>query len=43
MRQKLDMERVWRHALRAVPRTVDEQDPLPLPDTCPFTLEELLE
>jgi hypothetical protein len=43
MRQKLDMERIWRHALRAIPRTVDEQDPLPLPEVCPYTLEELLE
>jgi hypothetical protein len=43
MRQKLDIERIWRHALRALPRTVDDQAPLPLPDLCPYTLEELLQ
>jgi len=42
MRQKLDVDRIWRHALRAVPRQVDDQDPLPLPKTCPFTLDDLL-
>jgi hypothetical protein len=43
MRQKLDMNRIWRHALRALPRTVDDQGPLPLPELCPYTLEELLQ
>ena len=43
MHQKLDMERIWHHALRAMPRKVDDQDPLPLPEACPFTLEELLQ
>ena len=43
MRQKLDMNRIWRHALRALPRTVDDQEPLPLPELCPYTLEELLQ
>ena len=43
MRQKLVMDRIWRHALRATPRMIDDQDPLPLPELCPYTLEELLQ
>jgi hypothetical protein len=43
MRQKLDMNRIWRHALRALPGTIDDQDPLPPPELCPYTLEELLQ
>jgi Domain of unknown function DUF29 len=42
MRQKLDMERIWRHAVRALPETTEGQAPLPLPADCPVTLDELL-
>jgi hypothetical protein len=42
MRQRLDMTRIWRRALRAVPDVIDGQLPLPLPASCPVTLDELL-
>jgi hypothetical protein len=42
MRQRLNLARIYRQALRAVPETVDGQPPLPLPELCPVTLDELL-
>jgi hypothetical protein len=42
MRQKIDMERIYRQALQAIPETIDGQPPLPLPKSCPITLDELL-
>jgi hypothetical protein len=42
MRQRLDLARIYRQALRAVPATMDGQPPQPLPDACPATLDELL-
>jgi hypothetical protein len=42
MRRKLDMARIHRQALRALPETMDGQPPLPLPEICPATLDELL-
>jgi hypothetical protein len=42
MRQRIDMAKVYRRALRAMPATMDDQPPLPLPETCPVTLDELL-
>ena len=42
MRQRIDMTRLWRLALRAVPRRIDGQPPLPVPQTCPMTLDQLL-
>jgi len=42
MRRKLDMSRIYRQALRALPETMDGQPPQPLPETCPATLDELL-
>jgi len=42
MRQKIDMAQLYRRALRAVPETIDGLAPLPLPETCPVTLDELL-
>jgi hypothetical protein len=42
MRQRLDLDRLYRQALRAVPQTMDGTPPEPLPDSCPLTLEELL-
>jgi hypothetical protein len=41
MRQKLDMERIYRHARRALPETMDDVAPLPTPANMP-TLDELL-
>ncbi len=42
MRQRLDLGRIYRQALRALPQAMDGQPPLPLPETCPTTLDELL-
>lgn len=42
MRQRIDLARLYRQALRAIPETQDSQAPLPLPETCCYTLEELL-
>jgi hypothetical protein len=42
MRQRLDLARVYRRALRALPGSMDGQAPLPVPQACPVTLDELL-
>jgi hypothetical protein len=42
MRQRLDLAGIYRRALRAMPDTIDGQPPLPVPGTCPVTLDELL-
>jgi hypothetical protein len=42
MRQWLDLARIYRQALRALPETLGGQPPFPLPDACPATLDELL-
>ena len=42
MRQRINLDRIYRQALRALPETVDGQAPLPVPDVCPVTLDELL-
>jgi len=42
MRQRINLDRLYRQACRAVPETNDGQSPLPLPDACPVTLDELL-
>lgn len=42
MRQRIDLGRLYRRALRAMPETIDDQPPLPVPPECPVTLEELL-
>ena len=42
MRQRIDLEKIYRRALRAIPDTIDGTAPLPIPATCPFTLDELL-
>jgi hypothetical protein len=42
MRQRIDLAKLYREALRAMPDTVDGQPPLPVPVTCPVTLDELL-
>jgi hypothetical protein len=42
MRGKIDMADLYRRARRLMPDTIDGQAPLPLPDTCPVTLDELL-
>jgi hypothetical protein len=42
MRQKIDVARLYRQALRAMPETIDDVPPLPVPAECPVTLDELL-
>lgn len=41
MRQRIDMQRLYRHARKALPETMDGIPPLPLPAELP-TLDELL-
>lgn len=42
MRQRIDLARIYRRALRIMPDTIDGQPPLPVPQDCPVTLDELL-
>lgn len=42
MRQKIDLAALYADALAATPDAMDGQPPLPLPQTCPVTLDELL-
>ena len=42
MRQRLDLDRIFRQALRALPASIDGQEPLPVPQGCPVTLDHLL-
>jgi hypothetical protein len=42
MRQKIDVVDLYADALAAMPETIDGQPPLPVPDVCPVTLDELL-
>jgi hypothetical protein len=44
MGQKIDVDRLYRIALRQVSKARDDsgRDPLPLPQTCPCTLDQLL-
>ena len=42
MRQRLDLDRLYRQALRAIPAMMNGLPPLPLPRQCAVTLDELL-
>ena len=42
MRQRLDAEKLYRQALRGLPEKLDALDPLPVPATCPVTIDEML-
>jgi hypothetical protein len=42
MRQRIDVDELYKRALDRLPDSVDGQPPLPLPATCPVTLDELL-
>ncbi len=42
MRQKLDIADLYNDARKAVPEMMDGQAPAPVPETCPFTLDQLL-
>ena len=40
--RRIDMAKLYREAVRRMPETIDEVAPLPVPQVCPVTLEELL-
>ena len=42
MRQRIDLAEIYADALEALPETMDGIAPGPVPDQCPFTLDELL-
>jgi hypothetical protein len=42
MRQKIDVNAIYAKALRLLPEKIDGQPPLPVPEQCPVTLDELL-
>jgi Domain of unknown function DUF29 len=42
MATKIDMAKLYRQALRALPETMDDQLPLPVPEACPVTLGEMV-
>jgi hypothetical protein len=42
MRQRIDVPGLYSDAIKALPETMDGQAPLPVPATCPVTLDELL-
>jgi hypothetical protein len=42
MRQHIDVADLYAKVLRAMPETVDGRPPLPVPPTCPVTLDDLL-
>ena len=42
MRQRIDLADIHRRALRAIPETMEGAPPLPVPQTCPVTLDDLL-
>ena len=42
MAQRIDVAKLYREALRRMPAKMDDLAPLPLPQACPVTLEELL-
>jgi hypothetical protein len=42
MRQRIDVAKLYRQARRRMPDTIDGTHPLPVPDSCPVTLAELL-
>lgn len=42
MRQRLDIDAIYRRALRELPPEIDGQKPIPPPPLCPITLAELL-
>lgn len=42
MREKVNMAAIYRRALRQMPESIDGQPPLPVPEVCPVTLDELI-
>ena len=42
MAQRINLAALYRRALRRMPETIDGQPPLPVPEACEVTLDELL-
>ncbi len=42
MRQHIDVAQLYKGALRLLPESIDGLQPLPVPQVCPVTLDELL-
>ncbi len=42
MRQRIDMEALYRRALSRLPESLDGEPPLPVPATCTISLDDLL-
>jgi hypothetical protein len=42
MRQRIDMADLYRRALSRLPDSLDGQAPLPVPEACPVTLDDML-
>jgi hypothetical protein len=42
MRPRIDVAGLYHDALKALPETMDDQPPLPVPAVCTATLDELL-
>lgn len=42
MRQRIDVAALYADALYRMPESIDGQPPLPVPESCPVTLDELL-
>ena len=40
--QRINLDRIYRLAVRSLPKSIDGQPPLPVPQDCPYTLDELL-
>ncbi len=43
MRQRIDISRIYRKAVRSLPDTSDGQLPLPVSPTCPLTLDQMID
>ncbi len=43
MRLRIDLAKLYERALDGMPETIDGHPPLPVPENCPMTLEELLD
>jgi hypothetical protein len=42
MRQRIDVAALYREAVRRLPPSIDGQPPLPVPEACALTLDEIL-
>jgi hypothetical protein len=42
MRQKINMDELYRRALSRLPESIDDQAPLPVPEACPVSLDDML-